>query len=139
MMWSGLFALVSAETTVENLEKLVSDMENDKLPPWFMQAMQGADLLAIVKSEGHGGNNADHRPVVVPNTRAKVPDKAMVKEFEDIYKSELMPQQVGVGVKFAAELLAMGLRMTLHVHDTFYTDRHRPQKRLQRYEKGGSV
>jgi hypothetical protein len=43
----------------------------------------------------------------------------MVKEFEDIYKTELIPQQVGVRVKFAAELLAMGLRMTLHVHETF--------------------
>ncbi len=30
-----------------------------------------------------------------------------------------MPQQVGVGVKFAAELLAMGLRMTLHLHGGF--------------------
>jgi len=28
----------------------------------------------------------------------------------------MMPQMVGVGVKFAAELLAMGLRMTLHLH-----------------------
>ena len=30
-----------------------------------------------------------------------------------------MPQQVGVGVEFAAELLAMGLRMTLHLHRGF--------------------
>ena len=29
------------------------------------------------------------------------------------------PQQVGIGVKFAAELLEIGLRMTLHVHNTF--------------------
>jgi hypothetical protein len=43
----------------------------------------------------------------------------MIKEFEDTYKSILMPRQVGVGVKCAAEVLAMGLRMTLHVHDTF--------------------
>ena len=45
--------------------------------------------------------------------------KATVKEFEEIYKTELMPQQVGVGVKFAAKLLAMGLRLTLHVPNTF--------------------
>ena len=32
---------------------------------------------------------------------------------------EMMPQQVGVGVKFAAELLAMGLRMTLHLDNRF--------------------
>ena len=30
-----------------------------------------------------------------------------------------MPQQVGVRVKFVAELLVMGLRMALNVHDTF--------------------
>jgi hypothetical protein len=30
-----------------------------------------------------------------------------------------MQQQVGVGVKFTAALLARGLRMTLHVHDAF--------------------
>ena len=121
MMWSRSFATVSAETTVENLEKRVSDMANDKTPPpWFIKVMKGADLLAIVKSEGHGGGNqADHILVVVLNTISKVADKAMVKEFENICKSELMPQQVGVGVKFAAELLAMGLRMTLHVHGTF--------------------
>ena len=28
---------------------------------------------------------------------------------------ELLPQQVGVDVKFAAELLAMGIKMTLHL------------------------
>jgi len=38
-MWTGAFALVLAETTVKNLEKLVSDMANDKLPPWSMQVM----------------------------------------------------------------------------------------------------
>ncbi len=32
---------------------------------------------------------------------------------------ELIPQHVGVGVKFAAELLAMGLRMVLHLHGGF--------------------
>ena len=30
-----------------------------------------------------------------------------------------MPQHVGVGVKFAAELLAMGLRMVLHLRGCF--------------------
>ena len=56
---------------------------------------------------------------MVPNTISKVEDKTRVKEFEEICKSELIPQQVGVGVKFAAELLAMGLRMTLRDHVTF--------------------
>jgi hypothetical protein len=84
-----------------------------------MQVMQGGDLLAIVKTEGKEGRKADHMLVVVPTTISKVADKAMIKEFEDVYKTELMPQQVGVGVKFAAKLLAMGLWMTLHVHDTF--------------------
>ncbi len=67
-----------AYTTVENLEKLISDMANDKLPPWFMQVMQGADLLAIAKTKGQESRKAHHRPVVVPNTISKVADKAMV-------------------------------------------------------------
>ena len=110
---------MSAEATVENMEKFVSDMENDKLPPWFMHVMQGANLLAILNTEGSEGQKADHMPIMVPITISKVSDKAMVKEFEDIYKTKLMPQQVRIGVKFATELLAMRLRMTLHVYDTF--------------------
>jgi len=35
------------------------------------------------------------------------------------YVKKMMPQQVGVGVKFAAELLAMGLRMVLHLRGRF--------------------
>ena len=31
----------------------------------------------------------------------------------------MMPQHVGVGVKFAAELLAMGLRMVIHLRGGF--------------------
>jgi hypothetical protein len=59
-------------------------------------------------------------PMVVPNTITKVADKAMLQKIEDVYIQELMPQQVGVvGVKFAAELLVMGLRMTLHVYNDF--------------------
>jgi hypothetical protein len=80
-MWTGAFAPVSAKTAVENLGKLVSDMANDKFPPWFMQVMQGADLLAIVKTEGSERRKVDRIPVVVPNTISKVADKAMVKEI----------------------------------------------------------
>ncbi len=32
----------------------------------------------------------------------------------------MMPQHVGVGVKFAAELLAIGLRMTMQIHAGFF-------------------
>jgi hypothetical protein len=39
----------------------------------------------------------------------------MLQEYQEDYMAELLPQQLGVGVKFAAELLAMGIRMTLHV------------------------
>ena len=118
-LWTGAFAPLSTYTTVENLEKLISDMANDKLPPWFMQVLQGEDLQAIMKTERQGSRKADYTPEDVPNTILMVADKAMVKEFEDVYKSELMPQHVGVGVKFDAGPLAMDMRMTLHVHDTF--------------------
>ena len=54
--------------------------------------------------------------MVIPNTLSKVANKAMLMECQENYMRELLPQQVGVGVKFAAELLAiMGIRMTLHI------------------------
>ncbi len=46
------------------------------------------------------------------NTLRKISYKAMV--LED-YAEELLPQQIGVGVKFAAKLLAMDIRINLHV------------------------
>ena len=49
-MWTRAFAPVSAESAVENLEKLGSDMANHKLPQWFMHVMHGAGLLVIVKT-----------------------------------------------------------------------------------------
>ena len=61
----------------------------------------------------------DHKPVQIRNTLAKVGDKAMLEQCHAEYVKEIMPQQVGVGVKFTAELLAMGLRMTLHLHRGF--------------------
>ena len=42
-------------------------------------------------------------------------DKAMLHECQENYMAELIPQQLGVGVKFATKLLSMGIRMTLHV------------------------
>jgi hypothetical protein len=60
-------------------------MANNKLPPWFMHVMQGADLLAIIKTKGSGCRKSDHIPVVVPNTISHVADKAMVKKFDEIY------------------------------------------------------
>ena len=111
----GVFAPAIAETTIEHLEDLITDMANDRLPPWFMQAMQGAELLAIIKTEGTRNSVGHHRPVVIPNTISKIADKAMLQECQEDYMAELLPQKMGVGVKFAAELLAKGIRMTLHV------------------------
>ncbi len=62
---------------------------------------------------------ADHKPVQIPNTLAKVGDKAMLEQCQAEYVKQIKPQQVGVGVKFAAELLAMGLRMTMKLHRRF--------------------
>ena len=50
-LWTGAFAPPSGDTAVENLEKLISDMVTDNLPAWFIRMMQGADLLAIAKTE----------------------------------------------------------------------------------------
>ena len=113
--WMGAFALEAAETAILHMEDFITDMANDKMPPWFMQAMQGADLIAIIKTEGVTGHKADHRPLVVPNTLSKVADKTMMEDTKEEYTRELLPQHFGVGVEFAAELLAMGIKMILHV------------------------
>jgi len=119
-LWTGVFAPPAADEAVQHLEELLSDMANYKLPGWFVQAVQSAELLALVKAEKNATETvADHRPVQIPNTLAKVGDKAMLEQCQKGYVMEMMPQQVGVGVKFAAELLAMGLRMALHMNGRF--------------------
>ena len=56
-------------------------MANDKLPGWFMQAVQSAELMALVKAEKKETETvADHRPVQISNTLAKVGDKAMLDQ-----------------------------------------------------------
>ncbi len=79
-MWTGVFAPPSADEAVEHLEALLSDMANDKMPAWFMQEVQPAELMSLVKVETKKGDIiADHRPVQIPNTLSKVGDKAMLK------------------------------------------------------------
>jgi hypothetical protein len=114
-MWMGPFASKAAETAIGHLEDFITDMANDKMPPWFMQAMQGADLMAIIKSKGAAGRKADHRPVMFPNTLSKVADKVMMEDAKEEHTRELLPHQLVVGVKFAAELLAMGIMMILRI------------------------
>ena len=58
-------------------------------------------------------------PVQIPNTISKLEDKAVLEQYQEVYIKEMMPQQLGVGVKFAAELLVMGLGMTLHTRPDF--------------------
>ena len=115
-IWAGVFSPPSADEAIEWLEKLLTDMANDRLPGWFIQAIQAAELMAMIKAEATKvGGVADHRPVQIPNTLAKVGDKAVSEQCQAEYAKEMMPQQVGVGVQFAAELMAMGLRMVLHL------------------------
>ncbi len=76
-----------------------------------------------------GDRVANHRPVQIPNTLSKVGDKAMLIQCQAEYVKEMMPHEVGVGVKFAAELLAMGLRMTLKLQ--FHHHHHRHGQRVQ--------
>ena len=116
----GVFAPEAAEEAVEHLELLISDMANDKMHAWFMRATQDAEVIAIVKREAEEQERtAEHRPVQVPNTISKLEDKALLEQYQEVYRKEMMPHQLGVGVKFAAELLVMGLRMTLHTRPNF--------------------
>ncbi len=115
-----VFAPEAADEAVEHLELLINDMANDKLPAWFMRATQDAEVIAIVKREAEEqGRAADHMPVQVPNRISKLEDMAVMAQYHEVYIKEMMPQQLGVGVKFAAELLFMGLRMPLHTKPDF--------------------
>ena len=119
-MWTGVYAPETADEAMEHLKLMLSDMATDKMPGWFIHATKAADVIAIVK----GGKEtivetADHRPVQIRNTIAKVGDKAVLMMFQKDYIQEMLPQQLGVGVKYAAELLVMGLRMTLHRNEDF--------------------
>jgi hypothetical protein len=49
-MWIGAFAPKATETTIWHLKDFIIDMANDRMPPWFMHAMKGADLMAIIKA-----------------------------------------------------------------------------------------
>jgi hypothetical protein len=108
---------MSAEETTEHLELLILDMANDKLYAWFMHAMQAAYLIAIVKNKT--GTLVDHKPVGFLNTLSSNADKGILQQFQTDYVKELMPQQLGVGVNFAAELIIMGLRMAMHLKPDF--------------------
>jgi hypothetical protein len=37
-MWMGFFAPEAAETSIGHLEDIITDMANDKMPPWYMHA-----------------------------------------------------------------------------------------------------
>ncbi len=75
-MWTGVYAPPVADETVEHLEMLITNITNDKVLTLFMQAVQSAELIAIMKSESmEEGEKADHMPVQVPNTINKVGDK----------------------------------------------------------------
>ncbi len=54
-------------------------MAHEKMPGWFMQAVQLAELMAPVKAEIKQSETAAHpKPVQIPNTLAKVGDKAIM-------------------------------------------------------------
>ncbi len=119
-MWTRVFAMETMDEAVEHLEVLLIDMANDKMSPWFMHATHAAEVIAIVKRENEAlQETADHMPVQIPNTIAKVEDKAVLLVFQKEYIQEMMPQRLGVGVKYAAELLVMSLKMTVHRNKDF--------------------
>jgi hypothetical protein len=81
-IWTGVFALESANEAVEHLETLMRDMANDNLPAWFMRVTHSAEVIAIVKREAEvQGRTADHRPFNVPNTISKLEYKAVLAQF----------------------------------------------------------
>ena len=91
-IWAGAFAPPSADEAIEWLEKLLTDMANDMMPAWFMHAIHAVELMALVKAEAaQFGGIADHRPDQIPNTLAKVGDKAVLEQCQAEYVKEMMP------------------------------------------------
>jgi hypothetical protein len=84
-----------------------------------MHLTHALELIAILKGQHNGPDIADHTPVGVPNTLSKIVDKAVLIQFQGDYSKALMPRQLVVGIKFAAELLIMDMRMTLHLHGDY--------------------
>ena len=83
---AGDFAPPSSDEAIEWLEKLLTDMANDKMPTWFMHAIQAAKRMALVKAEAtQSGGVADHKPKQIPNTLAKVGDKAVLEQCHAKY------------------------------------------------------
>ena len=74
------------------MKEFITNMANDTMPQWFMQAMQGANLMAIIKTEGVTRRKVDHMPVMVPNTLSKVTDNAMMEDSKEEYTRELLLQ-----------------------------------------------
>jgi hypothetical protein len=79
-MWMGAFAPNTTDEAIEHLEDLITDMANDRLPPWFMQAMQRAELLSKISTEGTEYTSGDHILVVMPNTISKMTDTVLLQE-----------------------------------------------------------
>ena len=53
--------------------------------------------MALVKVEAsQAGGVADHIPIQIPNTLAKVGDKAVLEQCQAEYVKEMMPQHVRV-------------------------------------------
>jgi hypothetical protein len=67
-----------------------------------MQAAQVSELLAIVKGNHIGAEIADHMPVGVSNTMSEITDKSLLAHLQGDYVTFLVPQHLGVGIKFAA-------------------------------------
>ena len=65
---TGVFALETTEEAVEHLELLLSDMGNDKILGWFMQATQSTEVIALVKGEAQrSGTTTKHMLVHTSN------------------------------------------------------------------------
>ncbi len=63
-LWTGVFAPPTADEAIHHLEDILTDMTNDKLPGWFMQAIQSAELMELVKADKRATKAvADHRPL----------------------------------------------------------------------------
>ena len=73
-----------------------------------MRATHDVEVIAIVKKEAmEQGRTTNHRPVQIPNTISKLEDKAVLEQYQEVHIKEMMPQRLGVRVKFAAELLVI--------------------------------
>lgn len=108
----------SAARVVSSVLRFAKDMANNRLPGWFYRATAAVRLVVLVKRPSlTPGVLPDLRPIGVGDNFMRVVTRAVVKKMQPTIRRAMWPQQVGVGSKGAAGLLAHWAALSLQLDD----------------------